>query len=170
MKYFFTIVFLFYSLTAIAKEDCSLKGIELDESSNIAEKLFYTGTCHYRNEDHSLSANAWKELAKLKNIEPEYKDLQIDVLNNLGYLLFFGYGIEKNQSEAMGYWKQAISMGHTESEYHLCHAYADSEESTYNVQAAKKHCEKALLIYKGMEEPDQVILKQIEKYNSEVNG
>lgn len=163
-------VFLLQSLVVIAKEDCSLKGIALDDDAHVSERLFYTGTCHYRNKDYSLSATAWRELAQLKNVPPEYEGYQIDVLNNLGYLLFFGYGLEKNQREAMNYWRQAISLGHTESEYHLCHAYADNEESTYDVFKAKKHCAKALLIYQGMEDPDQEILNQLEAYNSQVNG
>lgn len=170
MKRLFLIISVLVSTSIFAKEDCSLKGVDLDETSNIAERLFYTGTCHYRNEDYALAAKAWKELSYLKNVESEYQYLQIDVLNNLGYLMFFGYGVPKEQNKALSFWKKAITLGHYESEYHLCHAYADKKQPSYNLFKARKHCEKALLIYNGMEKKDVEILNILKKYNSQVNG
>ncbi len=158
------------SVSVLSKENCTIESIGLEESSNIAEKLYYAGTCHYRNEDYQLSATSWEKLSNLKNVTPEFQDLQIDVLNNLGYLMFFGYGINQNQKQAVSYWVKAVSLGHYESEYHLCHAYADKKQSTYNLPLAKKHCEKALLIYKGMEKPDKEIISMLKKYNGQVNG
>lgn len=150
------------------KEDCSLESLKLNEKSNIAERLFYTGTCHYRNKDYDKSAKSWQQLAEMDAIDKDYKNLQVDVLNNLGYLMFFGLGMEKNQNKAITYWQKAITLGHYESEYHLCHAYADKKQPTFNREKAKKHCEKALLIYRGMEPRDKEILSYIESYYNDV--
>ena len=163
------LVWLLLSAAAYSKEDCSLKAINLDKDSNIAEQLFYTGTCHYRNEDYAPAVESWKKLSALENIEPEYEELQIDVLNNLGYMMFFGYGTEQDQEKAITYWQKAIMMGHEEAEYHLCHAYADKDESTYNLHKARQHCKKALLIYRGMEKPNKEILKDINRYLKMIN-
>jgi len=162
-------VLLLLSMAASSKEDCSLEEISLDKNSNIAEQLFYTGTCHYRNEDYGQAVDSWERLSALENLEPEHEELKIDVLNNLGYMMFFGYGTEQNQQKAITYWQQAIIMGHEEAEYHLCHAYADKKEGTYNLHKARQHCKKALLIYRGMEEPDKDILKDINRYLKVIN-
>lgn len=154
---------------AYSNENCDLEAIGLDKTSDIAEKLFFTGTCHYRNKEYELSVKNWEMLSSLNNINPAYEEYQIDVLNNLGYMKFFGYGTIKNQIQGIEYWKRAILMGHSEAEYHLCHAYADKNESTYHLAKAKKHCKKALLIYKGMDEQDMEIINIIEKYKLQVN-
>lgn len=159
---------MFITANAYSKEDCSLEALNLSNRSNIAERLFYTGTCHYRNQDYQLSAQAWQQLAEHNAVDREYQELQIDVLNNLGYLMFFGLGIEKNQAKAIEYWKKAISLGQTESEYHLCHAYADRSQPTYDRDNAKIHCKKAILIYRGMQPRDEEILSYIEKYYEQV--
>ncbi len=118
--------------------------------------------------EYHLSAKYWGQLSALEGVAVEYEELQIDSLNNLGYLKFFGYGIDENKEEALNLWKKAILLGHYESEYHLCHAYADRDQPTFNYALAKKHCEKAFLIYNGMEEPDEEILGQIKKHRSEI--
>ena len=168
MRAIFLITVLFISSSLYGKEECDLEALNLSEKSNVAERLFYTGTCHYRNKDYDKSAKLWQQLAEMKVIHEDYKNLQVDVLNNLGYLMFFGFGIEKNQIKAISYWKKAITLGHYESEYHLCHAYADKKQSTFDREKAKKHCEKALLIYRGMEPRDKEILSYIESYYDEV--
>ncbi len=158
---------LVVSLCVEAKESCDLKSLHLNESSSLAQKLFYTGTCHYRNGDYGKCATLWRQLSELDEVPSEDADLQIDSLNNLGYLLFFGYGVEIDQKAALGYWQKAISLGHYESEYHLCHAYADRSESTYEPVKAKRHCEKAQLIYQGLdktEKDNETILNQINNY------
>ncbi|WP_053094153.1 SEL1-like repeat protein [Cellvibrio sp. pealriver] len=109
----------------LANEPCSLADIKLTEDSPQAERLFYTGTCHYRNEQYEKSVALWKELSLLDDIPDEYVELQISALSNLGYMLFFGYGVKENKTEAIDYWNRAVALGHTEAEYHLCHAIAD---------------------------------------------
>ena len=162
-------ILLLYSSFVLCEEDCSLENIGLTDESNIAEKLFFTGTCNYRNKNYAESARLWKKLASLDNVDTQYREYQIDTLNNLGYLTFFGYGLKEDKESAISYWNKAISLGHYESEYHLCHAYADKEVATYDPIKAKPHCEKARLIYKGIENKDEdaeVILNHIEKYIS----
>lgn len=169
MKYLITLVLFLFSYLAFGTEDCSPTAIGLDDSSHISESLYYTGTCHYRNEEYEFSAKYWGELSNLENVEEEYEGLQINSLNNLGYLKFFGYGIDEDKEGAISLWKKAILLGHYESEYHLCHAYADIDQPTFNYTLGKKHCEKAYLIYNGMEEPSEEIMGQINKYRSELN-
>lgn len=169
MKLIIAILLVTLSFVALSEEGCDLKSIGLDKESDIAERLFFTGTCHYRNKEYNLSVKNWEKLSALKNINPVYEEYQIDVLNNLGYMKFFGYGTTKDQSQALELWKKAILLGHYEAEYHLCHAYADKDESTYHLVKARKHCEKALLIYKGMDEPDIEIIDIIEKYKSQIS-
>ena len=159
------------SLLSSAKEDCSLKSIGLSKADDIAEQLFYTGTCHYRNKEYDKSALSWEKLAKLEKVNPEYQELQIDVLNNLGYLMFFGYGVKENKTQAIEYWQKAIILGQIESEYHLCHAYADTDQPTYDRAKAKTHCDKAYLIYKGMDDKTKgqsAIFEDIKMYQSQL--
>jgi len=171
IKLLITILALLLSFSNIAeeggKEDCSYDGIGFKEEANIAKVYFYTGTCHYRNADYEQSAEEWKKLALLEEVAPEFSDLQIDVLNNLGYLKFFGLGIEENKTEAVSYWEKAVGLGHEESEYHLCHAYADIEQITYAPKKAYSHCQKALMIYSNMEnrqEDNEIAYQQTKKY------
>ena len=168
MKVLFLIVGFFVSFSAYSKEDCSLGALKLDKESDEVKKLFYTGTCHYRNNDYEKSAELWQKLIKIETNKKETQDLQIIVLNNLGYLMFYGLGVDENKSEAISYWKKAITLGETEAEYHLCHAYADNKEPTYNRRKAQLHCKKALLIYRGMEPKDEEILTLIENYYDKV--
>lgn len=167
MKTLTFLTLLLFPIFVFANESCSLEEINLTADSAQAEKLFYTGTCHYNNKQYEKSVALWKELSNLKDIEPAHTELQISALNNLGYMLFFGYGVEENKTYAIEHWNKAIGLGHTEAEYHLCHAYADSEVSTYNPTKALPHCEKAKLIYQGIEEKndnEKIILGQIKNY------
>lgn len=147
-----------------------MKSVGIDKDSSEVEKYFYTGTCHYRNKDYGLSVKNWEMILPLSPESDEDEELKISVLNNLGYMKYFGYGTAKDQKSAMKYWKEAILLGHYEAEYHLCHAYGDSDQPTYNVAKARTHCEKARLIYKGMDEPDQEILEDIEYYLSKIQN
>jgi hypothetical protein len=167
MKILAALLFLLTPILAFAGQSCALDEVKLTSNSPLAERLFYVGTCHYRTQEYTSSVALWKELSLLKNIDPEHVELQISSLNNLGYMFFFGYGVVENKSAALAYWKQAIGLGHTEAEYHLCHAYADPKVSTYNPVKALPHCEKAKLIYQGMEKKEsdeKTMLKQINNY------
>lgn len=160
---------ILFSTTVASKESCLPEDIGIGADDDKAEFLFYTGTCHYRNEDYELSVKYWSELSAIEKVAPEYEELQINVLNNLGYMKFFGFGTPEDKATAMQHWKKAVSLGHDEAEFHLCHAYADEKEATYNLARAKKHCHRALVIYEGKEDPDEETLQSIRHYNSIVN-
>ena len=167
MSFKFLILILVLPVSAFGKEICSLEELDMNAETYVVERLYYTGTCHYRNKNYNLSAESWRELAHMENVKPEFKELQVNSLNNLGFLLFLGYGVNKNQASAVEYWAKAVSLGHQESEYHLCHAYAGKDDKTYNPQLAKVHCNKAEAIYRSIEEKDdedKEILRQIKSY------
>jgi len=149
------------------KEDCTFEAMGFNENSNIAQVYFYTGTCNYRNADYAEAAKYWKKLALLDDVDPEYQELQVTTLNNLGYLMFFGFGIKEDKQEALVYWHKGADLGEVETEYHLCHAYADKEVSTYNPEKGLIHCKKAKPFYDSIEEPDEdliTIRNQINRY------
>ena len=167
MKALLLLILFLAPLSSYANESCTLEDLSLTSDSAQAQKLFFVGTCHYRKKEYATSVALWKELSLLENIEPKYIELQISALNNLGYMFFFGFGTEEDKQVALKYWYQAIGLGHTEAEYHLCHAYADAEVSTYNPVKALPHCEKAKLIYQGTEDStsdEKLMLKQINRY------
>jgi TPR repeat protein len=152
-----------------AEEDCSPAAIGLTDDSGSAERLYYTGTCHFRNEDYLSAAESWAELASLETVGPADFDLQVDVLNNLGYLLFFGQGIDAEPERAVEYWTRAVSLGQIEAEYHLCHALGDEAQPTHDAPRARMHCEKAFLIYRAIDDPSpnaQQMLQTISDYRA----
>ena len=156
----------------VAGESCDPNDLNLPSSTIHPEHLFYVGTCNYRNKNYSKAARLWEKLLSIKGIDSEYHELQVSAHNNLGYLLFYGLGVKQNKIEALNHWNKAISLGHTESEFHLCHAYADTEELTYDPAKARLHCSKAELIYKGIEERDEIqedILAIIRKYQNQLS-
>jgi TPR repeat protein len=168
----YLVIFILLAIPSVtfSAEDCSDDAIGLDETSHITEQLFFRGTCHYRKQEYALSAKYWTELSLLEDVDALYQTYQVDSLNNLGYLTFYGYGVSENKQQAIEYWKRAVALGHFESEYHLCHAHAEQDEPTYNPSQAKQHCEKAYLIYNGMPEPDEEVLNDIRGYLSELDS
>jgi len=171
MRILALIALLAWSAGTFAKESCDPDDIGLSADIIHPANLFYVGTCNYRNQDYEKAAELWYQLLDLENIDPEYHELQVSAYNNLGYLLFFGLGLDEDKTAAIDYWYRAISLGSTESEYHLCHAYADAEVSTYDPLKAKLHCEKAELIYSGIEnrsEAEETILGLIRDYRDQL--
>jgi TPR repeat protein len=113
----------------------------------------------------------WRQLSEIETVEPEDAELKVDVLNNLGYMLFFGYGVDVSRKEALAFWHSAVGMGSVESEYHLCHEYADADEPTYDAVKASAHCDKAELVYLGKEKRDEnedTILRQIQNHKKQL--
>ncbi|MEX2963468.1 sel1 repeat family protein [Microbulbifer sp. TYP-18] len=158
---------------AYAEESCELKDIGLNRGSPLIEKYYYLGTCQFRNEEYAKAAQNWTEVAEQTEVKPGFVELQLNAFNNLGYLMFFGYGVDKNQEEAIEYWTKAIALGHEEAEYHLCHAYGDEKQSTYDPKKAIPHCEKARFLYQGDQSIDQTndfILNQIKGYLAELKA
>ncbi len=155
---------------ASAKESCDKAVLGLTDNDSQIRQYFYTGTCHYRNEDYKLAVENWIELSELEPATSDDEALKVSVLNNLGYMKYFGLGVKQNQLEAIEFWKRAVLLGHAEAEYHLCHAYADIKQATYNKENAKSHCNRALQIYRRMEKKDDEILKDIERYIELIRG
>jgi len=166
MKAIASVIVLLLPLCAAA-ESCSLEEVNLTPDSARVERLFYTGTCHFRKKEYRQSVELWKELVEMTAVGPTEVELQTGALNNLGYMLFFGFGVDEDKAAAVSYWRKAIGLGQIESEFHLCHAFADPDMSTYDPTSAVAHCEKAKLIYQGIKKKtkdDKVILRQIKKY------
>lgn len=171
MRVLTIIALLLFAPNVLAKESCDPKDLNLVSDPMHPAHLFYVGTCNYRNGDYEDAAKQWRALVTIESIDSKYHELQVSAHNNLGYLLFFGYGLDENKTEALDHWDKAISLGHTESEYHLCHAYGDIGVSTYDPVKAQLHCEKAELIYKGIENRDEdqeTILKSIREYRNKL--
>lgn len=163
----FTGIFLLAALfsgSALSKEVCDSRSLNLDDGASKIQKYFYTGTCHYRNEEYTLAVDNW---LKIKNLVPnneEDPELKIAILNNLGYMMYFGFGIEMDTNTAIEYWRESAELGEDESNYHLCHAHADDTEPTFNPEVAKEYCNKALAIYSEHQQPDTQILEDIRYY------
>ncbi len=170
MRLTFIMLACLISLGVSAKESCEKAVIGLTDKDSQIRQYYYTGTCHYRNEDYNLAVENWIKLSELEPFVSGDEALKISVLNNLGYMKYFGLGIDQNQPEAIEYWNKAVLLGHGEAEYHLCHAYADIKQATYNKENARPHCKKALHIYRGMERRDDKILKDIEHYIELIHG
>jgi TPR repeat protein len=56
----------------------------------------------------------WSEAASHGNVS---------ALNNLGFLLYRGHGVPKDQEAAIDLWRTAAYAGHPESQWHLAEAY-----------------------------------------------
>ena len=139
------------SVNLLAAENCSQQALDLPGESK--EKiLFYEGTCYFRNEDFREAAIKWEELINNQEVSGNFHEFFIKAHNNLGYLYFFGKGVPENQGKAIEHWKYAVANGHIESEYHLCHAYANRSKSTYEPVRAMLHCRKAEMLYGAMED------------------
>ena len=154
MKNLFTLIILIFSLSAYSAEKCQIEDAGEELLANDPKCVYFSGTKAFRNKNYELAAKYWEQIILLTPTSYEHLELKIDALNNLGYLLFYGDGINQNQNKAIEYWEKAASMGHLESEFHLCHGYADRNEQTYNKNRALLHCYKAQLIYQGITNPE----------------
>lgn len=153
---------------SIAKELCSSEALKLKQEPIITQH-FFMGTCHYRNQEFSLAATQWTKTIQTQSLNMKINKLQIDSMNNLGYLLFYGLGITQNRQRALTLWHAASNLGQTESTFHLCHAYAEPEDQVYNYQKAQQFCSKALKYYSNPNNStteNQLILKYIDQLNS----
>ena len=156
-----------------AGDSCPEPGIGDDLPADHPACLYYTGTWHYRNERMEQAATSWSGLVGRDDLGGEYDELRTNALNNLGYLRFYGLGLEEDKTAAIGLWREAVSLGHDESEFHLCHAYGDANEPTYNAVRARRHCRRADAIYSALPEPDEddrAVLEIIREYRAIVEA
>ena len=154
----------------ITESMCTLEGLTSLSASH-PRCLYFTGTDHYRNERWADAVASWTAVLALGDLPREDAKLRIDSLNNLGYMYFFGFGIGEDKPRALAYWTDAVAMGHRESEYHLCHAYADRQQPTYDPQKARQHCGRAEAFYEAISDPDPEelnILEGIREYQSQL--
>jgi hypothetical protein len=56
--------------------------------------------------------------------------------NNLGYLLYFGFGGAEDPDRAVALWKIAAAIGHAEAQWHLAHAFQDGKGTELNLVEA----------------------------------
>ena len=56
--------------------------------------------------------------------------------NNLGYLLYYGFGGPEDHEEAVSLWEQGVKYGSLESLIHLAHAYLDEVFLDYDASEA----------------------------------
>lgn len=152
---------------ALADDLCELAGVEESMPSDHPVCLFYTGTQYFRDNKYAEAARAWELLRQFNDISSEHISLRISALNNLGYLYFAGLGVDDDKNRAVSYWREAVSFGHDESEYHLCYALGNPDEPTFEPVTARMHCNKADALYRAIEEPDdgdQAILEIVGRY------
>jgi len=156
--------------TAYGAEMCRLD--ELTEAAADDPRCyFYSGTSAYRANDFKFAAANWKRLIALKLVAIEFEHLKVDAYNNLGYLYFFGNGVKRNREVAIKYWKYSLSAGNEESAYHLCHAYGDRKEPTYNSKLALGYCKEGLRRYEALKDINvgqDEILRQLNAYVREL--
>jgi TPR repeat protein len=79
-----------------------------------AETPYNLGVAAYKNRDYSEAAAQWTKSVARGNTE---------AMNNLGYLLYNGYGVNKDIDRAVKLWRVASEAGESESQWHLGRAY-----------------------------------------------
>lgn len=83
-----------------------------------SESPYNLGVQAYRAKDYAKAFQHWSEAAAHG---------ELNALNNLGYLLYNGYGVKKSYEEAIKLWRIASFAGHAESQWHLAWAYESGE-------------------------------------------
>lgn len=159
------------SAPAIGASMCPLEELK-NKAASSPHCHFYQGTAAYRDEDFELAAKHWKNLIALKSVTADERYLQVGAYNNLGFLYFNGNGVAVNKPAAIDYWTFASNSGNEESTYHLCHAYADRKEPTYNPGLARANCTEALRRYellKNLDDGDKTIVRQIKTHIQNLN-
>jgi len=79
-----------------------------------AETPYNLGVAAYKKRNYSAAAAQWTKSVASGNTE---------AMNNLGYLLYNGYGVDKDIDRAIKLWRVASEAGQSESQWHLGRAY-----------------------------------------------
>jgi TPR repeat protein len=141
------------TVEAYGDGSCQLEELK-GTPANDPECYFYNGTAAFRAEDYKRAALFWKSLIGLESVPVEAEHLKVSAYNNLGFLYFYGHGVETNKKAAIEYWSHAMRSGNEESAYHLCHAFAEKKEPTYNPKVALGYCREGLRRYGLLKERD----------------
>jgi TPR repeat protein len=79
-----------------------------------AETPYNLGVAAYKKRNYSEAAALWTKSVASGNTE---------AMNNLAYLLYNGYGVDKDIDRAIKLWRVASEAGESESQWHLGRAY-----------------------------------------------
>jgi tetratricopeptide (TPR) repeat protein len=79
-----------------------------------AETPYNLGVAAYKKRNYSEAAAQWTKAVASGNTE---------AMNNLGFLLYNGYGVDKDTDRAIKLWRIASEAGESESQWHLGRAY-----------------------------------------------
>ena len=80
----------------------------------LTESSYNLGVNAYRVKNYGLAREQWAKAVE---------EGETSALNNLGYLLYFGLGGPPDVGRALVLWKRAATLGHSEAQWHLGHAY-----------------------------------------------
>jgi TPR repeat protein len=78
------------------------------------ETPYNLGVAAYKKRNYSEAAAQWTKAVASGNTE---------AMNNLGFLLYNGYGVDKDTDRAIKLWRVASEAGDSESQWHLGRAY-----------------------------------------------
>ena len=156
MRFFISFIILSTSLISsisFAKEDCRIAPLQMQDEPRLVQD-FFIGNCHYRNQDYARAATQWNKVLNTAPPSGPFNEMQINSMNNLGFLLFNGLDIKPDQQKALSLWHKASKAGQAESTYHLCHAYARPDTPQFNTIKAKIYCNKAEQQYAQLDEDE----------------
>jgi TPR repeat protein len=91
-----------------------LCGLVVSCASVPAETPYNLGVAAYKKRNYSEAAAQWTKSVARGDTE---------AMNNLGYLLYNGYGVDKDTDRAVMLWRVASEAGESESQWHLGRAY-----------------------------------------------
>ena len=91
---------------------CSL--VVVSCASAPPETPYNLGVAAYKKRNYSEAAAQWTKSVALGNTE---------AMNNLGYLLYNGYGVDTDTYRAVKLWRVAADAGESEAQWHLGGAY-----------------------------------------------
>ena len=78
------------------------------------ESPYNLGVEAYKTKNYKEAAVQWSKAVAQGNVS---------AMNNLGYLLYYGYGTNKDPETAIDLWRVASYSGHSESQWHLGNAF-----------------------------------------------
>lgn len=91
-----------------------LSGALIASTTIAGESDYNLGVNAYKKKDYAEAAAQWKKSVARGNA---------DAMNNLGFLLYYGYGVTKDLEAAIGLWRAASFAGTSEAQWHLGNAY-----------------------------------------------
>jgi len=78
------------------------------------DSAYNRGVDAYKKKDYAEARAQWSASVTKGNI---------DAMNNLGYLLYYGHGTDRAPQDAVQLWRVAAFAGQSEAQWHLATAY-----------------------------------------------